>query len=50
MVKNSIWLIAIFLSLLSIAGAKDTAKTVKKVYINQLVQHPALDMTTKRNY
>ena len=47
MVKNSIWLIAIFLSLLSIAGAKDTAKTVKKVYINQLVQHPALDMTTK---
>jgi len=47
MVKNSIWLIAIFLSLLSIAGAKDTAKTVKKVYINQLVQHPALDMATK---
>jgi len=47
MVKTFIWLIAIFLSSLSIAGAKDTAKTVKKVYINQLVQHPALDMTTK---
>ncbi|MEA0970309.1 ABC transporter substrate-binding protein [Candidatus Megaera venefica] len=47
MVKTFIWLIAIFLSSLSIADAKDTAKTVKKVYINQLVQHPALDMTTK---
>lgn len=47
MVKTFIWLITIFLSSLSIADAKDTAKTVKKVYINQLVQHPALDMTTK---
>lgn len=47
MVKTFIWLIAIFLSSLSIADAKDTAKTVKKVYTNQLVQHPALDMTTK---
>ena len=47
MVKTFIWLIAIFLSSLSIADAKDTEKTAKKVYINQLVQHPALDMTTK---
>jgi len=44
MVKNFICLIAIFLSLLSIAEANET---IKKVYINQLVQHPALDMTTK---
>lgn len=44
MVKNFIRLITIFLSLLSIAEASDT---IKKVYINQLVQHPALDMTTK---
>jgi putative ABC transport system substrate-binding protein len=43
-VKNFIRLITIFLSLLSIAEASDT---IKKVYINQLVQHPALDMTTK---
>ena len=44
MVKNFIRLIAIFLSLLSIAEGNDA---IKKVYINQLVQHPALDMTTK---
>ena len=44
MVKNFIRLITIFLSLLSIAEASDA---IKKVYINQLVQHPALDMTTK---
>ena len=44
MVKNFIWLLAIFLSSLSNANAKDN---VKKVYINQLVQHSALDMTTK---
>jgi putative ABC transport system substrate-binding protein len=44
MVKNFISLMGIFLSLLSIAEANDT---IKKVYINQLVQHPALDMTTK---
>ena len=44
MVKNFISLMGIFLSLLSIAEANDT---MKKVYINQLVQHPALDMTTK---
>ena len=44
MVKNFIRLITIFLSLLSIAEASET---IKKVYINQLVQHPALDMTTQ---
>lgn len=44
MVKNFIWLLAIFLSSLSNANAKDN---VRKVYINQLVQHSALDITTK---